>query len=464
MATVRRRAVLGSRPPSAGLRHPYSRPDHLSLLKTDSWAASTKPEEFIYYSDSDEDLDGADAGEKYDTTSRSFVDYHVAHQSGLEHFNQLSLSKEHATKHLLSYSMMRERTIPMNNYNKVFCSAWLSDNQVVFGTKCNKILVYNLRTRRIDNIPMLLSNSPLPEMEVTGGVYALSLNPSRTLMATGARNCCDLAVYKLPTLDPVCVGENGHRDWIYDTAWLDDQYVATGGRDTSVTLWHVPDESDATDDPEAPPSYQHVGPVATKSCKTADKVRSLAFNHRDQSLVALSLNAYVHLFDAVSFKQKLSRKLPHSMDNVCLALGDNCKMYAVGSKSHTTILDPKSLKVLKKITAKYHGCGIRSLSFNGDILTIGTGNSVLMFYDLRAQKYLDSGVSSGRAVVFKATSGWVSPRQAADESLFHEGGVAQVDHTPAIYTHCYDASGTRLFTAGGPLNVDVRGCYAGLWM
>ena len=73
--------------------------------------------------------------------------------------------------------------------------------------------------------------------------------------------------------------------------------------------------------------------------------------------MALSLNAYVHLFDAVSFKQKLSRKLPHSMDNVCLALGDNCKMYAVGSKSHTTILDPKSLKVLKKITAKYHGCG-----------------------------------------------------------------------------------------------------------
>ena len=30
-----------------------------------------------------------------------------------------------------------------------------------------------------------------------------------------------------------------------------------------------------------------------------------------------------------------------------------------------------------------------------------------MFYDLRAQKYLDSGVSSGRAVIFKATSGWV---------------------------------------------------------
>ncbi|XP_043206811.1 DDB1- and CUL4-associated factor 12-like [Amphibalanus amphitrite] len=463
MATVRRRPVVGSRPPSAGIRQPFTQPDNVSIIKSDSWGASSKPEEFIYYSDSEDEDQGADTRERYDTTSRSFVDFHMTQQSGLQRLNPCTLVREYATKHLLSYSMMRERLIPMNNYNKVFCSSWLSDNQVVFGTKCNKILVYNLRTRRIDNIPMLRSSTP--PSEVTGGVYALSLNPSRTLLATSARHSLDLAVYRLPTLDPVCVGENGHKDWMYDTAWLDDQYVATGGRDTNVSLWRVPDEQ-PDPDPEAPPSYSRVTAVATKKCKTADKVRSLAYNQRDQSLVALSLNAYVHLFDAGAFKQKLSRKLPHSMDNVCLALGDNCKMYAVGSKSHTTILDSKSLKVLKKITAKYHGCGIRSLSFNGDILTIGTGTAVLMFYDLRAQKYLDSGVSSGRAVVLKAASGWASsPR--ADEPAFHDaaaGGAHQVDHMPAIYTHCYDASGTRLFTAGGPLSVDVRGCYAGLWM
>ena len=65
--------------------------------------------------------------------------------------------------------------------------------------------------------------------------------------------------------------QKGHKDWMYDTAWLDDQYVATGGRDTNVTLWHVPDDGDEPD-PDQPPTYSRITAVATKNCKTADKV------------------------------------------------------------------------------------------------------------------------------------------------------------------------------------------------
>ena len=36
-------------------------------------------------------------------------------------------------------------------------------------------------------------------------------------------------------------------------------------------------------------------------------------------------------------------------------------------------------------------------------------------------------------------------------------------YLPAIYTHCYDTSGTRLFAAGGPLQCGLKGNYIGLW-
>ena len=41
--------------------------------------------------------------------------------------------------------------------------------------------------------------------------------------------------------------------------------------------------------------------------------------------------------------------------------------------------------------------------------------------------------------------------------------MQQGKNVPAIYTHCYDTSGTRLFAAGGPLQCGLRGNYVGLF-
>jgi len=38
-----------------------------------------------------------------------------------------------------------------------------------------------------------------------------------------------------------------------------------------------------------------------------------------------------------------------------------------------------------------------------------------------------------------------------------------LEYNPAIYTHQYDSSRTRLFAAGGPLPASLQGNYAGLW-
>lgn len=110
----------------------------------------------------------------------------------------------------------------------------------------------------------LHSNSRYVGPGTRNGIHTIEINPSHTFLATGARYSADIAVHRLPTLDPVCVGENGHRDWIMDMCWLDDQFLVSGSKDSKLALWRI--NEDQTDFPdggeEACATYATISPFA----------------------------------------------------------------------------------------------------------------------------------------------------------------------------------------------------------
>ena len=68
-------------------------------------------------------------------------------------------------------------------------------------------MVLDVQSGLEDHIPSLKSSDNSSPAACPCGIHSIAVNPSKTLLATGAENTNDLAVYRLPTFDPVCVGE-----------------------------------------------------------------------------------------------------------------------------------------------------------------------------------------------------------------------------------------------------------------
>ncbi|XP_050195159.1 DDB1- and CUL4-associated factor 12-like isoform X3 [Myiozetetes cayanensis] len=309
-------------------------------------------------------------------------------------------------------SLLKEREFHLGILNKVFASQWLNHRQVVCGTKCN-----------------------------TGG----------------------------------------HKDWIFSIAWISDTMAVSGSRDGSMGLWEVTEDvlskSNARHNVSQVPVYSHITHRALKDIPKENtnpdncKVRALAFNNKNKELGAVSLDGYFHLWKAEHTLSKLlSTKLPYCRENVCLAYGQEWSVYAVGSQAHVSFLDPRQPShSVKSVCSKERGSGIRSVSFYEHIITVGTGQGSLLFYDIRAQRFLDEKPPRacygqkqklGGNEILKLTTGkgWLNH----DETW--RNYFSDIHFFPnAVYTHCYDSSGTKLFVAGGPLPSGLHGNYAGLW-
>jgi len=69
------------------------------------------------------------------------------------------------------------------------------------------------------------------------------------------------------------------------------------------------------------------------------------------------------LFISYIALQRFSRRLSSCQDNVCMAMKNDSSLYAVGCRSYTLLLDSRTLHTIKKIPARYSGCGLYILIF-----------------------------------------------------------------------------------------------------
>ena len=101
--------------------------------------------------------------------------------------------------------------------------------------------------------------------------------------------------------------------------------------------------------------------------------------------------------------------LPYCAENVCIQVdSEGTLLYAVGSRSHVTLLDPREShdRIAWNLAIPDTNCGVRSLAFNQQLLSVGTGAGHLFFYDMRARDWL-MDKSGQRPCTFTASGGWL---------------------------------------------------------
>ncbi|KAJ3069054.1 hypothetical protein HK102_007004, partial [Quaeritorhiza haematococci] len=320
--------------------------------------------------------------------------------------------------------LMSPREFDVQGYDKVFASTWLSQSEVVVGTKCNRLLILNVDTGRRFEIPSVIPSSestpseplnfatnmdvsdPLsqsfrqrqtssvfPPQNMCSGIHSIAINPSRTLLAVGAGRPTEfIQIYRLPSFEPLAV-LRGHEDMVFAISWASDSVLVSGSRDTTVKTWSVtPDRVTETTTTLDGTTVSFLNPVCSRQ-EHRGKVRDLKYNPNTHQAATLSSDGFVKLWDvhhtAAPLNLVSSIPLYHTNETVCMALDEAHNLYAVGSQSHISLLDPRSASIVHMFESCDEGWGVRSMTIDQELLTVGGGLGRISFYDLRSQKYTE---------------------------------------------------------------------------
>ena len=371
-------------------------------------------------------------------------------------------------------SVLEEHEYDLSGMDKVFSAAWLSETQVVIGTKCQNLAILDVNNGKKTLVPSLnplgIAVDNLNPTECHG-IHSICINPSRTLLAVGAGKPGDnsrhfrIYVYCLPSFQHVAV-LTGHDDMVFSVSWLDDYTLVSGSRDRSVKIWKldildqsafVPNKDIQDYQQITIPSIMQFSPVKSE-VRHQQKVRDLVIDRQTNQTFTLSADGTVKIWDSAKVKVTATVSLRYTSETVCMARDPVGRVVSVGSQSHISIIDPRVAKIVHTLESLDDGWGVRSMTIQNSLLSIGGGMGRISFYDLRAQRYIDWETPEGPSEQFlESGRGWICRDQTYRR---HFQGMTVSN---AVYSLSYDDSFGKLFIAGGPLQLNLKGSYAGLW-
>lgn len=115
-------------------------------------------------------------------------------------------------------------------------------------------------------------------------------------------------------------------------------------------------------------------PICSKSSHTG-KVRDLKYNSKTRQAFSLSSDGYAKLWDLNTLECTEARSIAmeETTEAVCLGIDYVNNLYAIGSQTHISIIDPRCECPTKVFDSLDSGWGVRSMSINNQIITIGGG-------------------------------------------------------------------------------------------
>ncbi|KNC97543.1 uncharacterized protein SPPG_07019 [Spizellomyces punctatus DAOM BR117] len=435
------------------------------------------------------------------------------------HRNSLEADMARYVSRKLAGSLTDEHEFDTAGLDKVFAATWLSDDHVVMGTKCNALVVLNVGNGKRVQIPLVEAHVPgwgseqavgekglmqrqvLPDLGT--GIRCMAVNPSRTLIAVGVgRPLGSIEIFKLPSFEPLAVLQ-GHTDMVFSVAWMSDNVLVSGARDMTVKKWMICSESGTEFlSPLNGPRISLLS-ATVSACEHRGKVRDMLYNTAKSNIATLSTDGFVKIWDANKFKPSTNVPLRYTEETCCLAFDDSEHIYAIGSANHVSLVDPRAGQVVHTFESCDDGWGVRSLAFDNAVLAVGGGKGRVSFYDMRGGKYLawpsshrsQSALStpSSPSPLSRSASSPLSPGYARRSRIrrgstailagipsdmtawlqtgegwllrdaMYEAHFQGADVRNAIYTLKYNPSRSGLFAAGGPLQLNLKGSFAGMW-